>query len=114
IRPARRSPDSPDRSTSPSPRSSRTATAYRGECPHRRRVGSRIVIDLDLLRASQRARREPESVVDTLLAADEARRAAVAGFEAARAEQKQLGKQVPRATGAEREELLRRAGDLAR
>ena len=70
--------------------------------------------DPELLRASQRARREPESVVDTLLAADEARRAAVAGFEAARAEQKQLSKQVPRATGAEREELLRRAGELAR
>jgi seryl-tRNA synthetase len=70
--------------------------------------------DPELLRASQRARREPESVVDTLLAADEARRSAVAGFEAARAEQKQLSKQVPRATGAERDELLRRAGDLAR
>jgi seryl-tRNA synthetase len=70
--------------------------------------------DPDLLRASQRARREPESVVDTLLAADEARRSAVAGFESARAEQKQLSKRVPRASGEERAELLRRAGELAR
>ena len=37
--------------------------------------------DPELLRASQRARREPESAVDALLAADEARRSAVAGFE---------------------------------
>jgi seryl-tRNA synthetase len=34
--------------------------------------------DPDLVRASQRARGESEAVVDTLLAADEARRATIA------------------------------------
>jgi seryl-tRNA synthetase len=48
-----------------------------------------------------------------LLAADEARRAAVAGFEAVRAEQNQLGKQVARAQGDERAALLTRTKELA-
>jgi seryl-tRNA synthetase len=69
--------------------------------------------DPDLLRASQRARGEPESAVDTLLAADEERRSAVSRFEALRAEQKQLGKRVQRSAGAEREELLARTRRLA-
>ena len=51
--------------------------------------------DPDALRASQRARGESEAAVDDLLAADEGRRAAVQRFEALRAEQKQLGKQMP-------------------
>jgi seryl-tRNA synthetase len=69
--------------------------------------------DPDRLRASQRARGEPESAVDALLAADEARRSAVARFETLRAEQKQLGKQMPKASGAEREALLSRTKELA-
>jgi seryl-tRNA synthetase len=69
--------------------------------------------DPDAVRASQRARREPESVVDDLLAADEGRRAAVQRFEGLRAEQKQLGKQVPRATGDEKAALLARTKDLS-
>ena len=69
--------------------------------------------DPDLLRASQRARREPESAVDELLAADEQRRTAVSRFEAVRAEQKQLGKRVPKATGAERDALLARTRELS-
>jgi seryl-tRNA synthetase len=69
--------------------------------------------DPDLVRASQRARGESEAVVDTLLAADEARRATIASFEALRAEQKQLGKQMPRATGAERDALLVRTKELS-
>jgi seryl-tRNA synthetase len=78
------------------------------------------VIDLRLLRddpalvrASQRARGESEAVVDTLLAADESRRAMIASFESLRAEQKQLGKQMPRAKGAEREALLARTKELS-
>jgi seryl-tRNA synthetase len=78
------------------------------------------LIDLRLLRedpeqfrASQRARGESEGAVDALLDADEARRAAVAGFEALRAEQKQLGKQMPKASGAERETLLARTKELS-
>jgi seryl-tRNA synthetase len=69
--------------------------------------------DPDRLRASQRARGESEGAVDALLAADEARRSAVARFEALRAEQKQLGKQMPKARGAEREALLARTKDLS-
>ena len=44
--------------------------------------------------------------------ADEARRAAVQRFEALRAEQKQLGKQMPRATGDEKAALLARTKEL--
>ncbi|MFI6758142.1 serine--tRNA ligase [Micromonospora sp. NPDC050417] len=78
------------------------------------------MIDLRLLRdepetvrASQRARGESDSVVDDLLQADEQRRAAVGRFEALRAEQKQLGKQMPRATGDERTALLARTKELS-
>ena len=69
--------------------------------------------DPDLLRASQRARREPDGVVDTLLAANEARRTAVSRYEALRAEQKQLGKQVAKASGDGRAALLARTGELS-
>jgi seryl-tRNA synthetase len=69
--------------------------------------------DPDAIRASQRARGESESLVDDLLAADERRRAAVQRFETLRAEQKQLGKQMPRATGDERAALLARTRELA-
>ncbi len=67
----------------------------------------------DLVRASQRARGESESAVDTLLAADSGRREAVAAFEALRAEQKALGKQVAAARGDERAALLARTKELA-
>ena len=69
--------------------------------------------DPDLVRASQRARRESESVVDELLAADEARRAAVQRFEALRAEQKALGKRMPGAIGDEKAALRARTKDLS-
>ncbi|BFU47948.1 serine--tRNA ligase [Krasilnikovia sp. MM14-A1004] len=69
--------------------------------------------DPELLRASQRLRGEPTTVVDDLLHADEERRAATQRFEAVRAEQKSLGKQVPKATGDERAALLARTKELA-
>ena len=69
--------------------------------------------DPDLVRASQRARGESEAAVDSLLAADESRRAAVGAFEVLRAEQKQLGKQVSTARGEERDALLTRTRELA-
>jgi seryl-tRNA synthetase len=69
--------------------------------------------DPDAVRASQRARGESEQIVDELLATDEARRAAVQRFEALRAEQKQLGKQMPKATGDEKTALLARTKDLS-
>jgi len=69
--------------------------------------------DPDRIRASQRARGESESLVDALIAADDARRAAIAEYEALRAEQKDLGKQIARAQGEERAALLRRTKELA-
>ncbi len=55
----------------------------------------------------------PRPSVDDLLAADEGRRAAVQRFEALRAEQKQLGKQMPKATGDEKTALLARTKELS-
>jgi seryl-tRNA synthetase len=78
------------------------------------------VIDLRLLRedpevfrASQRARGESEAAIDRLISADEVRRGAVSGFEAVRAEQNLLGKQIPRAQGDEKARLLARTKELA-
>ena len=94
--------------------------AYADALPAPPPVGSVPVIDLRLLRddpetvrASQRARGESESIVDDLLRADGERRVAVQRFEALRAEQKQLGKQMPKASGAGREALLRRTRELS-
>jgi seryl-tRNA synthetase len=69
--------------------------------------------DPDAVRASQRARGESEAVVDDLLRADEERRTAVQRYEALRAEQKQLGKQMPRASADEKAALLRRTKELS-
>jgi seryl-tRNA synthetase len=69
--------------------------------------------DPDRVRASQRARGESESLVDELLAADGARRAAISRYEELRAEQKDLGKQVAKAAGDERAALLSRTRELA-
>ena len=67
----------------------------------------------DVYRASQRAREEDESLVDALLEAATARREAIAAFEAARAEQKALGKSVAGAQGEEKTALLAQLKDLA-
>jgi len=69
--------------------------------------------DPDRIRAAQLRRGEPESLVDELRASDEARRAAIAAFERLRAEQKQLGRQVPQSQGEQRAELLARTKQLA-
>ncbi|HEX2774337.1 MAG TPA: serine--tRNA ligase, partial [Micromonosporaceae bacterium] len=69
--------------------------------------------DPDAVRASQRTRGESEALVDELLAADERRRTAIQRFETLRAEQKSLGKQMPRASGDEKAALLARTKDLA-
>ena len=66
----------------------------------------------DLVRASQRSRGEDEGLVDAILAADEARRASLTDFEAARAEQKAIGKDVARAQGDEKQAILARVKDL--
>ena len=78
------------------------------------------MIDLKILRddparvrASQQARGEDPSLVDALLEADERRRAAITRFDSLRAEQKSLGRDVARAQGSDKEELLQRARTLA-
>ncbi len=69
--------------------------------------------DPDLIRASQRLRGESTELVDELLRADEERRAATQRFEALRAEQKSLSKQVPKSSGDDRTALLARTKELA-
>jgi seryl-tRNA synthetase len=67
----------------------------------------------DLVRASQRSRGEDVAVVDALVDADERRREAGARYDRLRAEQKDLGREVSRASGPEKETLLLRAKELA-
>jgi seryl-tRNA synthetase len=69
--------------------------------------------DPDLVRASQRARGESESLVDELLRADENRRSALQAFEALRAEQKQLSNQMRTVQGGEKAALAARTKELA-
>jgi len=69
--------------------------------------------DPDLVRASQRARGEDPALVDALLEADSARRAAIAEADNARAEQKRASKLVGSASPEERPALLARAKELA-
>ena len=69
--------------------------------------------DPELARASQRARGEDAAAVDALLAADEARRAAVAHADSLRAEQKTASASVRSATPEERPAILDRAKALA-
>ena len=66
-----------------------------------------------VVRASQRARGEDPALVDDLLAADAARRAAVLNADNLRAEQKALGKQVGKASKEDRPALLAGASELA-
>ncbi|WP_158888506.1 serine--tRNA ligase [Amycolatopsis anabasis] len=69
--------------------------------------------DPDAVRASQRTRGEDEGAVDKLLALDARRRSAISTADTLRAEQKQLGKQIGKASGDEREALLARGKELA-
>ncbi|MEG8276222.1 serine--tRNA ligase [Streptomyces sp. AHA2] len=69
--------------------------------------------DPDRVRASQRARGEDVALVDSLLSADERRRSSGVRFDELRAEQKALGKLIGKASGDEKAELLKKAGQLA-
>ncbi len=69
--------------------------------------------DPDLLRKAQEKRGLSAEVVDRALAADATRRSAIADFEQLRAEQKQLGKLIPKAQGEEKADLLTRTRTLA-
>jgi seryl-tRNA synthetase len=69
--------------------------------------------DPDRVRASQRLRGADEGIVDTLLAADDARRAAVTRADTLRAEQKSLSKQVGKAGPDERPAIQAQAKELS-
>ncbi|MBB4887816.1 serine--tRNA ligase [Streptomyces netropsis] len=69
--------------------------------------------DPDRVRASQRARGEDVDIVDALLSADERRRSSSVRFDELRSEQKSLGKLIPKASGDEKAELLKKAGELS-
>ncbi|MGJ3508215.1 serine--tRNA ligase [Enemella sp. A6] len=67
----------------------------------------------DLVRASQTARGESPAIVDELLTAEAQRRSSITAFETLRAEQKDLGRQVAKASGDEKAALLARTKELA-
>lgn len=69
--------------------------------------------DPDRIRAAQQRRGLSPDVVDEAIAADERRRTSIADFERLRAEQKQLGKQIPQAQGEEKQALLARTKELS-
>ena len=96
--------------------------------PHRKPVADGVgwpvtldaVIDPKLLREnpervreSQRRRGASVELVDQVLAAEERRRSAIASYEQLRSEQKGLSKQIPRAQGDEKQQLLARTRELA-
>jgi seryl-tRNA synthetase len=77
------------------------------------------VIDLKLLREnpdavreSQTKRGEDPALVDTLLAADTARRSAIAAADSLRADHKAVSREVGKASPDQRPALLRQAGDI--
>ena len=67
----------------------------------------------DAVRKSQTARGESAELVDRVISADEARRAAIVEFERVRAEQNSLSKTVGAAKGDEKTALLEKAKTLA-
>ena len=69
--------------------------------------------DPDLARASQAARGADPGVVDQLLAADVARRAAVSTADSLRAEQKAFGRTIGKAAAVDRPALLVRGKELS-
>src|SRR5699024_2681123 len=87
---------------------------------HRSRDTLGSVLDLRALRedperarASQRARGERPDAIDELLESDERRRSVQTEFEAMRAEQKSLSKEIPRASAEDKPALLERTKALS-
>jgi seryl-tRNA synthetase len=77
-------------------------------------IDPRILRDqTDRVRAAQAKRGLSDAAVDEALAADGRRRQAIAEFEAKRAEQKTLSKQIPQAQGEEKQQLLERTKALS-
>ena len=69
--------------------------------------------DPQAIRAAQERRGESPAVVDDLLEADEQRRSSIAEYEQLRAEQKRIGKEIPRAEGDEKQHLLAQTKELS-
>jgi len=69
--------------------------------------------DSDRLRRAQEARGESPELINQLVSADETRRSSIASFERLRAEQKELGALIPKASGDEKQQLLARTKELA-
>jgi len=69
--------------------------------------------DSDRLRRAQEARGESPELINQLVSADETRRSSIASFERLRAEQKELGALIPKASGDEKQQLLVRTKELA-
>jgi seryl-tRNA synthetase len=67
----------------------------------------------DVVRASQKARGEDDSIIEKVLAADEVRKSTLDQFETLRAEQNLLSKSVASAKGEEKTALLESAKSLA-
>ncbi|SPT75465.1 Serine--tRNA ligase [Arcanobacterium haemolyticum] len=67
----------------------------------------------EAVRASQQARGDDPALVDTILAADEKRRASQQAFEDLRAQQKNLSRTVGKASPEERPAILTRAKDMS-
>ena len=67
----------------------------------------------DAARASQKVRGEDPTLIDQVIAADDARRAALSSFESLRAEQNLLSKSVATAKGDEKAPLLEKAKALS-
>ena len=67
----------------------------------------------DAVRESQKKRGEAPALVDTLLAADTARRTAISSADSLRADQKAASKKVGAASADDRPKLLQQAKDLA-
>ena len=67
----------------------------------------------DAARASQKVRGEDSTLIDQVIAADDARRAALSSFESLRAEQNLLSKSVAAAKGDEKAPLLEKAKALS-
>ncbi|WP_418406967.1 serine--tRNA ligase [Bifidobacterium angulatum] len=68
----------------------------------------------DVVKESQRKRGESVELVDEVLTSDETRRAALRDFEAARAQQKEIGKKVAAASGDDKAKLIAETKELSK
>ena len=67
----------------------------------------------DVVRESQRKRGESVELVDEVLRSDEVRRSSLKEFEAARAQQKEIGKKVAAAPADEKAALIAQTKELS-